>query len=190
MQRFVIALVIGALFSSASAWAQGETAGELERATEAMIEARSLRGAIFMGVRFLVLAQDEDFGAIDRFIRCTPEVRQELARRETAVILDRLDLDAPFRISVVGFKLIMGDAVTMLFVSTTEQGPVAVKLSYFVHENQLYMGRVQIADDWDDIEALVDSVDRLPAPFNISTNASYDPGRSEVEDDEVPDAED
>ncbi len=67
-------------------------------------------------------------------------------------------------LSLVGSRILGQNTGMLLFTAPTEDGPIAFKVSYYQYENQIHVGRLEIADRWIEIEALYLTVDPLAAP--------------------------
>ena len=67
-------------------------------------------------------------------------------------------------LSLVGLH-VLGDHIgTALFTTVTDDGPVAIKVSYYRYGTETRIGKVEFAARWTEIEALSLTVDPLPAP--------------------------
>ena len=135
---------------------------------EAMINERNLMPGIQAAVRFLVLASSGKLDDANKVMEITPAAREMLTRAKTTDLLRRANLAPPSTIQFVGFNLISNDVATMLFVGTTETGPVAVKMYFYVHKNKSYLGRFETTEDWKETEQMLSTVQRLPAPYVIN----------------------
>ncbi|MCL2641323.1 MAG: hypothetical protein FWD53_10790, partial [Phycisphaerales bacterium] len=56
---------------------------------------------------------------------------------------------------------------TLLFTTATVDGPVAFKIYHYKFANQRYVGRLEITDDWSEIERMYTTVDILPNPITV-----------------------
>ncbi|MCL2647401.1 MAG: hypothetical protein FWD61_10425 [Phycisphaerales bacterium] len=60
----------------------------------------------------------------------------------------------------------LGDQISvLLFTIATEDGPVAFKIYHYKFTGQHYVGRLEITDDWSEIERMFFTVDILQNPI-------------------------
>jgi hypothetical protein len=184
----LVTLLIATSFSAPSAAqvadpaAQKRAADPLAKESERMLDERSLRPAVYNGVKFLALVAQGKMVQADGVFLTRGRTRQSLQEGYAVDALRLLDLKPPFSIQCVGFNAMSLDALTIAYIATTEDGPIGVKLYIYKHENNVYVGRVDIADDWTKLELMTDSLLRLPAPLVINVTASRDDnGSGEVE---------
>src|SRR3954471_9627756 len=148
--------------------------GTLTEQAERMLDERSLRTPAYNGVKFLALVAQGKINQADAVFLTRDATRAQLTEGRTLDMLRVLDLRPPFTIQCVGFNQISLDALTLLYVSTTEHGPAGVKLYIYKHETGLYVGRVDVTFDWTELENMTETVVRLPAPLVINVAPSKD----------------
>ena len=62
----------------------------------------------------------------------------------------------------------------LLFTVVTEEGPVAFKVYHYGFGNDVYIARMDITDDWDEIERLSSMVDMLGQPITVPLGGQID----------------
>jgi hypothetical protein len=147
-------------------------AGTLTEQAERMLDDRNLRPVAYNGVKFLALIAQGKINQADGVFLTRDATRAQLTEGRTLDMLRVLDLRPPFKIQCVGFNQISLDALTLLYVSTTEHGPAGVKLYIYRHETGLYVGRVDVTFDWTELENMSETVVRLPAPLVVNVAPS------------------
>jgi hypothetical protein len=96
-----------------------------------------------------------------------PEVVRILGRFQKP---DRLDLN------LVGGRMLGQNIGILLFTIANEEGPVYFKIYYYGVTDQIYVDRIDISDDWDDLEAAAASVETLQTPITVSLSGADDTG--------------
>jgi hypothetical protein len=124
--------------------------------------------------KFLALVAQGKINQADGVFLTRDATRAQLTEGRTLDMLRVLELRPPFKIQCVGFNQLSLDALTLLYVSTTEHGPAGIKLYIYKHETGLYVGRVDITFDWTELERMTETVVRLPAPLVINVAPSKD----------------
>ena len=148
--------------------------GTLTEQAEKMLDERSLRTPVYNGVKFLALVAQGKINQADAVFQTRDQTRALLTEGRTLDALRVMDLRPPFTIQCVGFNQLSLDALTLLYVATTEHGPVGVKLYIYKHQTGLYVGRVDVTFDWTELENMSETVVRLPAPLVINVTPSKD----------------
>jgi hypothetical protein len=148
--------------------------GTLTEQSENMLKERNLHTPVYNGVKFLALVAQGKINQADAVFLTRDNTRGLLTEGRTLELLRLMDLRPPFTIQCVGFNQISLDALTLLYVGTTEHGPAGVKLYIYKHEKELYIGRVDITFDWTELEHMTETVVRLPAPLVINVAPSKD----------------
>lgn len=148
--------------------------GTLTEQAEHMLDDRNLRPAAYNGVKFLALIAQGKINQADAVFLTRDATRAQLTEGRTVEMLRVMDLRPPFTIQCVGFNQLSLDALTLLYVGTTEHGPVGVKLYIYKHDTGLYVGRVDITFDWTELEHMTETVVRLPAPLVVNVAPSKD----------------
>ena len=148
--------------------------GTLTEQAERMLDERNLRTPAYNGVKFLALVAQGKMNQADGVFQTRDQTRVLLTEGRTLDMLRVMELRPPFTIQCVGFNQLSLDALTLLYVGTTEHGPAGVKLYIYKHQTGLYVGRVDITFDWTELERMTESVVRLPAPLVINVAPSKD----------------
>jgi hypothetical protein len=55
----------------------------------------------------------------------------------------------------------------LLFTTVTEQGPVAFKIYHYKYGSNRCIGKIEVTDQWSEIERLYTTIDPLPAPVTV-----------------------
>lgn len=82
-------------------------------------------------------------------------------------ILARFSGVQPHDLNLIGAKSLGRNMGACLFTISTADGPVALKIYYYSFNAQLHISRIEMADDWPDIEHLDYGVDTLPEPVTV-----------------------
>ena len=140
----------------------------LRAETDQILADRNLRQPVYDGVKFLALAAQGRLNQADAVFVTRGATRQSLQNGRVLETLRRLNLKPPFSVQCVGANEISGQAFTMVYVATTEDGPIGVKLYVYRHEKGTFVGRIDVTEDWTELEQMADSVLRLPTPVVIN----------------------
>ena len=95
-------------------------------------------------------------------------VMMSLEQQDTVRILSRFQKPDTLNLNLVGGRLLGDNIGILLFTLANDQGPIYFKVYYSGTDDQIYIDRMDIGDDWDDLEAAAISVDSLPAPITVS----------------------
>lgn len=168
-QRTILICVLGALTAGlveGPAQAQDMLSMDAER----MIAERQLGPIVHQAVRFMSLVRTDKLDDAGRLFAMSQSVREQVQSQTMSGPLSRVDFEPPFHIELVGFQPFSRQVVELLYVATTEAGPVAVRLRVYQHERQIRLAGMDVTDDWDAISAMLDNVIRLPASLVISAS--------------------
>lgn len=94
-------------------------------------------------------------------------VMNSLEQPETTRVLGRFQKPDTLSINLVGGRMLGQNIGILLFTMTNEEGPIYFKIYYYGVEDQIYIDRMDIGDDWDDMASIAASLDSLPAPINV-----------------------
>jgi hypothetical protein len=94
-------------------------------------------------------------------------VQNNLESSATVQILSRFRKPDEMSINLVGGRLLGQDMGILLFTASTENGPVAFKVYYYGYGNDMNIARMDISDDWDEIERLTSTVDMMQVPITV-----------------------
>ena len=73
-------------------------------------------------------------------------------------------------VDFIGFRLVSTTISSYLYVMTTRDGPVAVRVDCFAFKNKFYLSQIHITRQWDEIMKMADSVRLLSASMEIKFN--------------------
>ncbi|HVS72248.1 MAG TPA: hypothetical protein VHQ47_13415 [Phycisphaerae bacterium] len=82
-------------------------------------------------------------------------------------ILARFNGNQQHDLNLIGAKNLGRNMGAVLFTISTADGPVALKIYYYGYNAQLHISRIELADDWPDIERLDLEMDALTEPTTI-----------------------
>jgi hypothetical protein len=83
-------------------------------------------------------------------------------------ILGRFQRPSRIDLNLVGGRILGRGIGILLFTVTNEEGPVFFKIYYYDFGDQRYIDRIDISDDWTDLETAVTTVEMLPTPITVS----------------------
>jgi hypothetical protein len=72
------------------------------------------------------------------------------------------------KLALVGARGYGDQTGTLLFTITTKDGPIAIKLYHYQFGNSRYIGKVEVTDDWEEIDKMYQTVDILQTPVVVS----------------------
>jgi hypothetical protein len=90
-----------------------------------------------------------------------------LDQPESIIIFNRFLKPDAFTLNLVGGKALGNNLGILLFTIASNEGPVYFKIYYYGVEDTIYIDRMTISDDWDDLEAAAASIESLPSPVSI-----------------------
>jgi hypothetical protein len=91
-------------------------------------------------------------------------------------ILSRFQKPGRFDLNLVGGRILGRNIGILLFTIANEEGPVFFKIYYYDFADQRYIDRIDISDDWTELETAVTTVEMLPTPITVSLSATDDGG--------------
>jgi hypothetical protein len=103
----------------------------------------------------------------ERFFKIRPSLRATLELPETERILARFRKPDEMSLNLIGGRMLGQDIGILLFTVATEDGPVAFKVFYYGYGQDMNIQRMDITDNWDDIERLSSMVDMLPVAVTV-----------------------
>ena len=95
-------------------------------------------------------------------------VMMSMEQGDTVRILSRFQKPDTLSLNLVGGRLLGQNIGILLFTISNDEGPIYFKIYYSGTDDQIYIDRMDIGDDWDDLEAAAVSVESLPAPITVS----------------------
>jgi len=101
-------------------------------------------------------------------------VQTYLETAETVQILGRFAKPDRLELNLVGGRTLGNNIGILYFTVTNEEGPVAFKIYYYGVGEDVYIGRMELTDNWDDIEAGAVSVEALANPITVNLGGIID----------------
>jgi hypothetical protein len=98
-------------------------------------------------------------------------VQSYLEQEEPTRILGRFIRPDRFDLNLVGGRSLGQNIGTLLFTIAAEDGPVAIKVYYYGYGNDINVSRIDVSDDWDELEMLATTVEILQAPVTVPLTA-------------------
>jgi hypothetical protein len=83
-------------------------------------------------------------------------------------ILGHFNKPDQLELNLIGGRMLGNSVGTLLFTISTQEGPVAFKIFHYGFDKDIYIGRLDVTDDWDEIERLAATVDPLPQPVTVN----------------------
>ena len=112
------------------------------------------------------------YNTAQQIFKLRRSVQAALEDPDTTGILARFIKADRFELNLIGGRTLGQNVGILLFTIASEEGPVAFKIYYYGFGTDIYVARIDVSDDWDQIEALSGTVDSLPAPVTVSLGAS------------------
>jgi hypothetical protein len=112
------------------------------------------------------------YNTAQQIFKLRRSVQTSLEDAETTGILARFIKPDRFDLNLIGGRTLGQNIGILLFTMASEDGPVAFKIYYYGFGNDIYVSRIEVTDDWDQIEAYSATVDAFPAPVSISHGAA------------------
>jgi len=110
----------------------------------------------------------------ERIFKVRRSVNVTLDQADTARILGRFIRPDQLDLNLIGGRTLGQNMGILLFTVVTEEGPVAFKVYHYAFANDIYIARMDISDDWDEIERLSAMVDVLPQPISVPLSGQID----------------
>lgn len=142
--------------------------GDLAADTERVLNERQMKPTAIAVVNFLELAMNGKVAQMQRLFKAAPRVQEWLERGDVADLLRRVNFQRPYQIDLVGFSKLGQSASALVYVATTADGPIGIKVCVYRHDGTNYIDRVYATAEWHEIEAMIATVDKLPASLVVS----------------------
>ena len=136
--------------------------------TQRFMEARNLTGAMKRGAYFLAYATHDRPEKARTYLTPSEQASAALADGKAGQLLARYGTKLPFEAALAGVDMLTPNAVSMVYILITADGPVALKLYIYHHDGQPHLWQIDTAHDWRSTEKMLESVRRLPASMRIS----------------------
>jgi hypothetical protein len=104
----------------------------------------------------------------ERIFKVRRSVYGMLDQAETARVLARFVRPDQLSVTLIGGRNLGQGMGVLLFTVVTEEGPVAIKVFHYSFGNDVYIARMDITDDWDEIERYAAMVEVLQQPVTVS----------------------
>jgi len=104
-------------------------------------------------------------------------VETSLEQEDYARILTRFNKPDRLDLNLVGGRTLGTNIGILFFTIATEDGPVALKIYYYGFGNDIIISRLQMTDDWDEIETLSTNLEILQTPVTVSLGTPQDPAQ-------------
>ena len=98
-------------------------------------------------------------------------VMVSLEQQDTVRLLSRFQKPDSLNLNLVAGRLLGQNIGILLFTLSNEEGPVYFKVYYYGFEDQIYVDRMDIGEDWDELEKAATTLESLPAPVTVSLGA-------------------
>ena len=112
------------------------------------------------------------FNTAQSIFKIRRSVETSLETIESERILGRFNKPDRLELNLVGGRTLGNNIGILLFTIATEDGPIAFKVYYYGFGNDLNINRVELADDWDQIEALGTNMEMLSIAIPVPLGAT------------------
>jgi hypothetical protein len=116
---------------------------------------------------FLRAVVSRRMNVAERIFKVRRSVYGMLEQAETARVLARFVRPDQLAVTLIGGRNLGQGMGVLLFTVVTEEGPVAIKVFHYAFGNDIYISRMDITDDWDEIERFAAMVDVLTQPVTV-----------------------
>jgi hypothetical protein len=103
-------------------------------------------------------------------------VLMTLEQPEVIRVLSRYQRPQRYDLNLVAGRLFGQNAGILLFTVINEDGPVYFKVYYYAYGDQTYIDRLEISDDWDDLEAAAERLESLPTVISVPVSVGPETG--------------
>ena len=100
-----------------------------------------------------------------------------LEQAESERILSRFAKPDRLELNLVGGRMLGNNIGILFFTIATDDGPVGFKLYYYGFGNDINVSRLEMTDDWDQIETLSTTVELLQTPISLPLNTVFTPAQ-------------
>jgi hypothetical protein len=94
-------------------------------------------------------------------------VVNELESPEIAQMFNRFNRPDRVDLNLVGGRTLGQNLGTLFFTITSPEGPVGFKVFYYGYGEDIYISRMDISDDWEDVDTWSRTVDLLSTPVTV-----------------------
>jgi hypothetical protein len=126
---------------------------------------------------FLKAVVSRRMNVAERIFKVKRNVTSSLGDQNTVRILGRFTKPDQLDLNLIGGRTLGKDVGILLFTVATEDAPVAFKVYYYAFGQDMIISRMEVVDDWDDVERLASTVDLLQQPITVSLASMPDQGQ-------------
>ena len=105
--------------------------------------------------------------AANRLFPLQPYAQKQVMSNKTVEIFSRFPKLEGMDITLVGWRALGEQAGVLLFTTVTEHGPVAFKIYHYKYGNNRSIGKIEVTDEWSEIERMYTTIDPLPVPVTV-----------------------
>lgn len=116
---------------------------------------------------FLRAVVSRRMNVAERIFKVRRPVHAMMEQAETARILGRFIRPEQLAVTLIGGRNLGQGMGVLLFTVVTEGGPVAIKVFHYTYGPDVNIARMDITDDWDEIERFSTTVDLLQQPVTV-----------------------
>src|SRR5262245_5178570 len=117
------------------------------------------------------------FNAVKPIFKIRRSVETSLEQPEAVRVLARFQNKPDrFDLNLIGGRTLGNNIGILYFTIATEEGPVAFKVYYYGFSDSIYIARMDIMDDWSEIETTSATMDSLPSPITVSLSGQVEGG--------------
>jgi hypothetical protein len=173
MPLVLIALIVGGMIGSATPMlVQGQArAGAAAVAPPAPGADDMARRTIRAFAPFLRALVSRRYNQAQGIFKIRRSVQAYLEQEEPTRIMSRFIRPDRFDLNLVGGRTLGQNIGILLFTIAAEDGPVAIKIYYYGYGNDINVSRIDVSDDWDEIELLSSTVEVLQVPVTVPLTA-------------------
>src|SRR5262249_14839820 len=110
---------------------------------------------------FLKAVITRRYNQAQQIFKLRRSVEVSLEDEETTRILSRFTKPDRFDLNLIGGRTLGQNIGILVFTIATEDGPVAFKIYYYGFGNDINVSRIEVFDDWDQIEQVAATVEIL-----------------------------
>ena len=117
------------------------------------------------------------FNSVKPIFKIRRSVETSLEQPEAVRVLSRFQNKPDrFDLNLIGGRTLGNNIGILYFTIATEEGPVAFKVYYYGFADSIYIARMDIMDDWAEIETTSATMESLPSPITVSLSGQIDNG--------------
>jgi hypothetical protein len=121
---------------------------------------------------FLRAIVSRRYNTAQQIFKIRRAVETSLEQEEPTRILSRFTKPDRFDLNLIGGRTLGQNIGILMFTIASQDGPVAIKIYYYGYGPDINVSRIDVSDDWDEIEALSTTVEILQTPVTVPLTAS------------------